>query len=518
MLVVSTARDAAMTRSILSDAGIDAEVCESLADLCRKPWEGAGSLLIAEEMLGSPEASELVRIVKEQPPWSDLPLLILGGGAAGPSAPVLALEEVGNVTLLDRPVRVATLVSTVRSALRARLRQYQIREHLAEQERVRRQLREADRRKDEFLAMLAHELRNPLAPVLNAAQILLAKPDRRDVTARQANIIQRQALHLARMLDDLLDVSRITHGKIELRRQRLDLRFAVEQVIESCRSRIEQLNQELTVEVPQEPIWLDADLTRLHQIIGNLVTNANKYTEPGGRLMVRVDTEGGFGRVVVRDTGIGIEPEFLPSIFDLFTQNDRSLVRSEGGLGIGLTMVERLVELHGGTVTAHSDGPHQGSEFVVRLPLAPNPDAIPPLLLRGTASAAPGPRRILVVDDNRDAAETLGELLRLWGHSVTVVHDGPSAIKQAADEVPEVVVLDISMPGMDGYEVARCLRAESRLSGMRLIALTGYGQEEDRRHSRAAGFDAHLVKPVEPEQLRRLLAPPETAGTAGSAG
>jgi CheY-like chemotaxis protein len=377
-----------------------------------------------------------------------------------------------------------------------------------EKEQLYEEVRRSSRTKDEFLAMLAHELRNPLAPIRNAIGVLRELPGADERTERLRAVIDRQSEHMARLLDDLLDVSRITRGKIELRREAVDLSSVVQQAADAARHLAEARGQVLTVQVFPKPLWLDVDPTRLHQVVENLLNNAAKYTQPGGQIEVRVERDAEFGVVRVRDNGSGIDPAFLPHLFELFAQGDRSVARLRGGLGIGLTMVQRLVELHGGSVTAQSDGLGQGSEFVVRLPLIPEP-LQPRQAEPGPASRRGGKRRILVVDDNRDAAETLCDLLDLWGHETVEANDGRSALEAVKRYDPELILLDLSMPGMDGYEVARRLQEEHLLGTITLIALTGYGQAEDRRRTREAGFHHHLTKPVDPETLRALISAEE---------
>jgi PAS domain S-box-containing protein len=380
---------------------------------------------------------------------------------------------------------------------------------ISERRQMEEALRQADRRKDEFLAMLAHELRNPLAPIRTALH-LLGQPDAAGADARQAReMVARQVQNLVRLVDDLLDVSRITRGKIQLRVEPLELAAVVGRAVEATRPLIDANRHHLTVALPAEPLWVEGDPTRLEQVFTNLLNNAAKYTERGGSIWVTGERQGGAALVRVRDTGFGIPAAVLPHVFELFTQSDRTLDRSQGGLGIGLTLVKTLVELHGGTVEADSGGPGQGSEFVVRLPLGREAGAPAPVTgqAAGAGSAPGSPLRVLVVDDNRDAAESLAVLLRLWGHEVRTAHDGQSGLKAACSYRPQFVFLDIGLPGLDGYAVARRLREEFA-AGMRLVAMTGYGQEEDRRRSHAAGFDRHLVKPVELESLREVLAEP----------
>jgi len=371
------------------------------------------------------------------------------------------------------------------------------------------ELAEADRRKDEFLATLAHELRNPLAPIRNALH-LMREPDgdARAIEPERA-MAERQVVHLARLIDDLMDIARINRGKIELRKETLLLAPVVQRAIESVRWALEQRGHHLAITLPEEPISLLADPTRLDQILGNLLNNSIKYTEPGGSIGVVVERQGCHVFVRVRDSGIGIEPELLPRIFDIFVQATDHRDRAQGGLGIGLSLVRRLVEMHGGNITAHSAGTGKGSEFVVRLPVPtaspPGPER-PEHEGRPQTGTKPPRRRILVVDDNVDAAESLARLLkRLYGQDVRVSHDGPGALESAAQFFPEVVLLDIGMPGMDGYEVAQRLRQNPNFSPLKLVALTGWGQETDRLRSKVVGFDLHLVKPVDLDALRRFL-------------
>lgn len=362
-------------------------------------------------------------------------------------------------------------------------------------------IRDGDRRKDEFLAMLAHELRNPLAPIRSGLDILALDGDENEETIV---VMQDHIQHLVRLVDDLLDVSRIMRGRIELRKEPVELSALVQRSIEAVRSMIETHHQELVVDLPEQPIWLSADPVRLLQVVENLLNNASKYTDPGGRIEVKVECHADDVSISIRDTGMGIEPNLLPQVFELFTQSSRSLDRAQGGLGIGLTLVKRLVEFHQGTVTAHSEGAGQGSTFVVRLPLS---QPVETIQKNQPTVAMPAGRRILVVDDNLGAAQMLSLLLtKLGNHQVESAYDGESALEKAALLRPEIVLLDIGLPGMNGYEVARAMRRMRELDGVILAALTGYGQEEDRQKSKEAGFDAHLVKPVELADLKALLA------------
>jgi PAS domain S-box-containing protein len=367
-------------------------------------------------------------------------------------------------------------------------------------------LAEADRHKNEFLAMLAHELRNPLAPIRNALHVIRMPEAQGPMVQQMQDMMERQLHHLVRLVDDLLDVSRIMRGKIELRKERVNLADIVARSVETAQPIIDAHGHELIVSLPDRPVWLQGDVIRLAQVVSNLLTNAAKYSEQAGRIWLGAEGEGREAVLRVRDSGIGISAELLPHVFDLFVQGDHSLARSQGGLGIGLTLVHSIVELHGGSVSASSGGPGQGTEMVVRLPAlaetsgsASAPEAEPAHI--GTAR-----RRVLVVEDNVDAAESVATLLRLFGHEVRTVYDGPSALEAARAFRPEVVVLDIGLPGMNGYEVARRLRAEPELQPVRIVALTGYGQSEDRRRAQEAGFDQHMTKPVDPAALRAFIA------------
>ncbi len=368
------------------------------------------------------------------------------------------------------------------------------------------ELASEDRRKDQFLAMLAHELRNPLAPIRNAVELMRQVETFDPSFQPSREMVERQVKHLARLVDDLLDVSRITHGSIRLRKERVDLGAIVQSAVEGVRPLIVSRSHELEVELPAEPLCLEADPARLEQIVSNLLDNAARYTMPGGHVWVQAEREGDEAVVRVRDSGIGVPPDVLERVFEPFVQTaGDSLARTEGGLGVGLTLVRSLVEMHGGQVEALSPGLGQGSEFVVRLPArlpAANVDPAEELI------ALPQSRslRVLVVEDNLDAAESLATLLRLWDHDVEVANDGFSALEAARAQRPEVVLLDIGLPGLDGFQVARKLREEVGLEDTLLVAMTGYGQPEDRRRSREAGIHHHFVKPVEPLVLRNLLA------------
>ena len=380
------------------------------------------------------------------------------------------------------------------------------------------QLREADHRKDEFLATLAHELRNPLAPVRNAVHLLHLQAPPGGELKWPLQVIDRQMAQMTRLIDDLMDVSRITRGKLQLRIQRVELGEIIRSAVETSRPMLERGGHELIVTPAPERVYLEADPTRIAQALSNLLNNAAKYTEWGGRVWLTAERQGSDAVLKVRDTGVGIPQEMLPRIFEMFTQVDRSLDRAQGGLGIGLTLVKRLVEMHGGSVQAHSDGPGKGSEFAIRLPVTLATGGALVQVQSPAGETIVAPLRILVVDDNRDAAATLAMLLRLNGNDVRTVHDGREAVIEAQEFRPDLAILDIGLPGLTGYEAARAIRQEPWGTGVVLIAVTGWAQDVDRQRSMEAGFDHHLIKPVEPTALLSILASLQrtAAATRGS--
>ena len=409
-------------------------------------------------------------------------------------APVIIDDEVVGVSCIGRDI-------TERKRLTAEL-----------QQRVR-ELNDADRRKDEFLAVLAHELRNPLAPIRNAVEYLRMQGPQNPEVDWCRDIIDRQAAQMARLMDDLLDVSRITRNKVELRKERVPLETMLSEALETSRPLFDG-KMELTVNLPTEPLWLDADPTRLSQVFSNLINNAAKYTDAGGRIRINVERDDNQAVITVRDTGIGIPVDLLPKMFDMFVQGDGT-DRAQGGLGLGLTLARDIVQIHGGSIEAKSAGHHKGSEFIVRLPLADrfpeaeNIDAEP-----GNDAFAAGrrPKRILVVEDNKNQAQTLARLLQLMGHEVRIAGDGPSALEMLAEFTPDVALIDIGLPQMSGYEVARRIRDQLQSRHTLLVAQTGWGREEDLQRAREAGFDHHLVKPINHQLLREILDRTQTTG------
>ena len=636
LVLAPTARDAATTRGLLETDGIRCSLCATIEDVCREAERGAGAAVVtAEAVLGDAGAC-LASWLKTQPPWSDFPLVVLT--AVGSESPkfLAALEAVGHMTLMKRPVQVSNFISTVRTALRDRQRQYAVRDLLDERRRaaealreereryrvtlgsigdgviatdtegrvtflnylaeqltgwdiaaargapledvfriiheatrnpmpnpVRRALqdgvvvglanhtlliardgtelpiddsaapirdgdgtpvgtvlvfrdatgrrraeaalREADRRKDDFIALLAHELRNPLAPLRNGLQVMrLASGDAHTVAQARA-MMDRQLGHMVRLIDDLLDISRISRNKMELRRSRVLLADVVGSAVEAARPLIEAAGHELTVSLPPDPVFLEADLTRLAQVFNNLLTNSAKYTERGGRIWLTAERQEDAVVVTVRDTGIGIPADAQPHIFDMFSQVDRTIERSTGGLGIGLALVKGLVEMHGGTVTVESGGQDKGSTFAVRLPVL---ESRPELAVSTSDNdqAASGPkRRMLVVDDNRDSAASMAMMLRLLGNEVVTAHDGIEAVQKADTFRPQIILMDIGMPRLNGLDATRRIREQPWGKGLHIIALTGWGQDSDRDRSRGAGCNGHLVKPVSLADLDNLL-------------
>ena len=487
-------RDGDATARVLQDAGLSCTVCLSAASIARELNVGAGAVAMTDIALHAPDFGVLASALGSQPAWSDIPVVLLCGPDAGPIPAILT-----NVTILDRPTSARTLTSAVQAAIRNRLRQYETRRQLAALEKAHEELRSADQRKDEFLAMLAHELRNPLAPIRNTSELLARMSADNAQLDTAARIIQRQITQLSRLVDDLLDVSRITRGRIALQRQPVDLRVIVDQAMESVEPLVRERRHTTQLTAGDAALYVQGDKARLVQCVANLLTNAAKYTDVGGKISVELREEADLAVVAITDSGVGIPPDLLPKVFELFVQSERSLDRAQGGLGIGLSVVRQLIAMHDGTVRASSDGLGHGARFELRLPTIPAPrteDPAPPV--RQLAA-----KKILVVDDNVDAADSLAMVLNQRGHEAEAVFSPSAAIERAATLNPEVVLLDIGLPGMDGYEVAQRIRAAG--GSARLVALTGYGQPEDIRKARAAGFDAHLVKPVDLENLMRSI-------------
>ena len=492
VICAPTGQDAALTSRVLGSVGIGSIVCGGSQELLEQLGRGAGALLMVEEIISGPSLRLLADYVAAQSTWSDLPILLLTQSGADSLDVRQAVERLGNVTLLERPVRTVALISAARSAIRARERQYQV--------------RDADQRKDEFLATLAHELRNPLAPIRTSMGILRhLHPDSPQVMQLR-NVVNRQVTHLTRLVDDLLDVARITSGKVVLKKAHISLQSVINHAVEISGSTMESKQHQMVVEAPQVPYVLDADHARLVQSVANLLVNAAKFTASPGHIILKVSVTGRNVTFSVRDDGIGLEPESLLRIFELFAQTP---VPGEAptGLGIGLSLAKQFAEMHEGTLTARSEGLGRGSEFILTLPVVVE-DTGAQVLDDVEASVKMEnlmAKKILVVDDNVDAADTLEALLGMDGFEVTTVYDGIAAVAAASDVRPDVIVMDIGMPGMDGYDAARMIRQQPGGENMVLIALTGWGQSADKNRASQAGFNHHLVKPVDYDMLMKCV-------------
>jgi signal transduction histidine kinase len=499
LVLAPTGRDGPLTCQLLARAGLEASCCTDLPGLCeRLEREGAAGVLIAEEVLAPTGFDCLREALARQASWSDLPVLLFTGERERPHTAAI-LAPLGNVTLLDRPLRPITMISAARAALRARRRQYAARGELERQ-------RQAVQQRDQFLAMLGHELRNPLSAILMAAGAMAQSEGGRP---RYLEILRRQAGHLARLVDDLLDVSRVTSGRIVLQKGSIDLGLLVSRCVQSTIATAQQQQITLAFTGPPEKLRVDGDPVRLEQVFANLITNAIKYTPAGGRVDIGLAGDAGRAVVCVRDTGVGIAPDMLERVFELFAQVESTLDRAKGGMGIGLTLVRSLVELHGGQVVATSEGIGRGSTFSVMLPLRIGPEVAVAAVANGNASRTLplAPVRtfdILIVEDNADAREVLRLVLERDGHRVAACADGLSGVERALAHKPDLMVVDLGLPGLDGFGVARKVRATLG-HDVYLVALTGYGQPEDRRRALDAGFDTHLTKPVDAEVITRVL-------------
>ena len=521
LIAAPTRRDARVTCELLERAGIPCESFEELATLASAVHAGVGAIMLTDAALVAPGMDLVFAALACQPDWSDIPVILLTPERQQAADTSRALDAFTNVTLLERPVSTRSMLSAVMAALRARRRQYQIRDQMAELRLAEAALRQADQRKDEFLATLAHELRNPLAPIRTGLDLLDRLPEGQQA-AQVRSMMQRQLNLLIKLIDDLLDVSRIATGKVMLQREVVDMRAVVESAIEGSQPMISAGSHRLDLRLPARPVGVRVDALRMAQVIGNLINNAAKYTPPGGCIGIALAAEGDEAVLRVSDNGVGIPGDMLEHVFDMFTQVDRTLDQSQGGLGIGLSLVQRLVTLHGGRVGAESDGKDQGSTFTIRLPRAAMPEASAEPragdggredaadlhagsgAVHGTARRARP--RVLVVDDNVDAADSLAIVLEIEGCETRVEYNATEGLRAAADFRPRAIVCDIGLPLMDGHEFARRLRADPAGEDTLLVALTGLGSEDDKRRTREAGFDFHLVKPVDLAAVRDILA------------
>lgn len=510
LLLPTTSRDAEAMQKVLEIARIHYLICRRLVQLTEQVKHGAGMLLVAEEVLAE-GLDELVELIRTQPVWSDLPIVILS--RSGNESPKLAatLANLGNVSVLERPVRVTTLLSVVKSSLRARLRQYEVREHLAELARTQQELHAArdaaegaNRAKDRFLAVLSHELRTPLTPVLLSVAAMEADPDAPDAIRKELAMVRRNIQMESKLIDDLLDLSRVSNGKLQLHRQSVEVNAAVRHVFDICQSDVLEKGQHLHLDLSPSPFWVNADPTRLNQAIWNLFKNAVKFTPEKGQLFVRVSpTQEKYVRIEVRDTGIGISPSILPNIFDAFEQGGDGITQKFGGLGLGLAISKALVELHGGMIQAISGGVGNGSTFAIELPL----DASAP---KNNSPFAPAPEkqpwkkppRLLVVEDHHDTATVLMRQLQRIGCLVTTAANAESARGLASNQEFDVLISDIGLPDARGYELMGEL---SRLYGLHGIAMSGYGMETDIAKSKEAGFSEHLTKPIDLQSLESAI-------------
>lgn len=489
LIYAPTGKDGRLLAEVLERARMACHVCAHSKETFAELSIGAGAIILADEALTIEFLKGIRPFLDSQPTWSDLPFLVLRQNAPDTLEMRNRYLQLGNTTLLDRPVRSVTLVSTATSVLRARKRQYE--------------MREIDRRKDEFLAMLAHELRNPLAPISAASELLSVPTLEREKIQQTSEIISRQVRHMTGLIDDLLDVSRVSRGLVTLDQGVQDAWQIVASAVEQVRPLMDARDHRLTVDAPVSAT-IYGDQKRLVQIVANILNNAAKYTLPGGEISLTVTVTDNSVVFTVRDTGIGMEAEVLDCVFDMFAQGERNADRTQGGLGIGLAIVRSLVNLHGGSVVADSAGLGKGSTFTLTLPrvadqLAPARTPLPKL---PPVRSSP---RVLVVDDNVDAAITLGTILEIAGYDVAIEHTAQAALNRVATETPKACLLDIGLPDMDGITLARQLRNRTDTASTLMIAITGYGQNSDREKSFHAGFNHHMVKPVDLPHLLQIL-------------
>jgi signal transduction histidine kinase/ActR/RegA family two-component response regulator len=480
-------RDAPLAVELLDRHGVRAVACDSVEELLRS-MDSASCAVLTHESLSPSVLCQIECALKAQPAWSDFPFVLLTPKPEGGRDAARAWPALGNVTVLERPTQVRTLLSAITAAQRARGRQYEAKDAIL--------------RRDQFLAMLGHELRNPLAAIVLAVE---RRGTGNEADAeRRSEIVARQVRHLTRLVDDLLDVGRVTLGKVALQAVPLDLNDVLERCLSAAELSDAARGVELHRSFSETPPIVSGDPMRLEEVFSNLVANALKFSPGGSRVDIETRVLGGEVVVDVRDVGVGISREMLPRVFDLFAQGDVSLDRTQSGLGVGLTVVKALVELHSGAVEAHSDGPGKGSHFRVRLPLLEAERASAPPAEKPSSAALPRPLNVLVVDDNADLLEMTKDVLEGFGCQVQTASDGPTGLARLTESEPAIAFIDIGLPGLDGYELASEVRAVGCHKPW-LVALTGYGQPEDRRRAFAAGFDQHLTKPVTVEALRHAL-------------
>jgi two-component system, sensor histidine kinase len=496
-VVSPSAIDAKLTLALLSENGIAARAFDNLRDLAINLDSTIGCVVVVEDALIAGDIPELREALNALPAWSDLPLIVVAYDV-GQLGAVLAdaFPDSGNVTLLERPLNLYTLLSAVRVGLRATFRQRQVGELIAARD-------EAVKLRDEFLAMLAHELRNPLAPMLNAVH-LMRMTDIDDARVKKStDVLERQINHVTRMVDDLMDVARLERSKLVLQKKRVNLNHVVAAAVESALSSAQAHGHTIDVHFDSDELPVDIDAVRIEQVVCNLINNAVKFTPAPSEIRVETFVEANYAAIAVEDRGIGFAPDTAENLFAPFSQANPTLARSAGGLGIGLTIVRRLAELHGGSAQAISAGIDRGARFIVRIPLATTAPAV--VETRVERPVDIGCRRVVIIEDNADIRETLQVLISLWGHTVSMAADGVAGLELVLRERPDVALIDVGLPLMNGYEVAKAIKAVIP-AGTKLVAVTGYGQPGDKAAAAEAGFDMHLLKPIEPQALQKLLA------------
>lgn len=500
LIMTPTGRDAALAEDALNRSGLSSCVCSNEEELRREIAKGAGCVLMAEEALPHDRAATWDELFGPEPAWSQLPMVLLlaRGHAQKDLAFLRTIEKRPSIGFIERPAQKRALISALKNAIEARRLQYAVRDALDA-------LQTANRRKDEFLAVLAHELRNPLAVICAAIHIKRRRSADGDGDD-MLSAIERQTQQLTRIVDDLLEVSRISRGKLELHKERLDLVSLVRDVFEHGADKLQAGKHRKHFYAPSTELFIEGDPIRLGQVFVNLLNNAAKYTADAGAIDVTVTRDGGSAVVIVKDTGVGIPPEMITRVFDIFTQVDRNLGRAQGGIGVGLSLTRSLVTLHGGAIEARSDGADKGSEFIVRLPLSEAPVAARVEPAQDTKERRASRTRVLVVDDDQLVGKLTGELIASFGMEVQVVPGGAEALDVIPKFHPSIVFVDLGMPGIDGYETARRIRRLPGGDSLFIAALSGWGQAEDYERSAEAGFDRHFVKPIKISELENLFA------------
>ncbi len=490
LIYAPTGQDAMLASKMLTLAKVENLIATNALHLSEELLRGVGAVLTVEEALSSGGRKVLDEFVQRQPNWSDLPIVLLTNRGPDSLSVREAIGALGNVTLLERPVRTLTLITSLQSVLRAREKQYQV--------------RETDRRKDEFLASLGHELRNPLAPIRTSMSVLTHMyPDQAPVK-KVCDVVERQVTHLTRLVDDLLDVARINSGKIELQRVLTSFTSVMNHVMELCSAPAAARRIKIDLAMPAEEVTLHADYARVVQIVANIVSNAVKFTPVDGYISIRALVESGCLKIYIKDTGIGLEPAAVGRIFAMFEQSRPPAGQIASGLGIGLSLSRQFAEMHGGSVNVASEGLGKGCEFTVSLPVVSDARPAAEPGADTVISLADRRPRVLVVDDNRDAADSLQALFEMENCNVATAYDGYEAVQAVDESIPELIVMDLGMPSMDGYEAARRIRNKHGSQNILMIALTGWGQSDARERTMEAGFDHHLIKPVNFDEIKRL--------------